>query len=346
MKLCILRLSALGDVTHTLTVVRRLQDQRPDTEITWIIGRLEHRLLKGVEGVEFIEFNKNDGLNAYRDLRKALRGRRFDVLLQMQVAMRANFASACIRATRKIGYDPARSKDLHGLFVKERIAAEGQQHVLDAMQSFLAPLDIEATTLRWDLPITDADRDFAAQHVDASRRTLCISPVSSHKLRNWHVAGYAAVADHAIRTHGMQVILTGGPSEFELDFASAISSEMEREALDLTGRDTLKQLAALLEKADLLLAPDTGPMHIANAMGTDVIGLHAASNPRRSGPYSSLAWCVDRYPEATAKFLRKQVDELRWGAKVEKPGAMDLVTVDMVKSKLDAWVAAQDLSRS
>jgi heptosyltransferase I len=103
---------------------------------------------------------------------------------------------------------------------------------------------------------------------------------------------------------------------------------MTTPALDLVGKDTLKQLPALLERADLLMTPDSGPMHIANAMGTKVLGLHAASNPRRSGPYSDIRFCVDRYDDAARKYRGKPASELKWGTKIEHEGVMDLITTD------------------
>ena len=337
MNICLLRLSALGDVTHALAVVRQIQDQRPDVRITWIIGRIEHKLLRGLDGVRFVVFDKSSGLSAYRELRRTMRKQRFDALFHMQVSLRANLASALVRADRRIGYDAGRAKDLHGLFVNERIAAAEQQHVLDAMLSFIEPLGLKPAMPRWQLPLSDADFEFAVKHVDRRRRTLCISPVSSHKLRNWHITGYATVADHAARHHDMQIILAGGPTEFEQEFCAEIEARMQSEALNLAGQDTLKQLAALMGQSDLVLAPDTGPMHIANAMGTDVIGLHAASNPRRSGPYNSLRWCVDQYDVAARKFLKRGADELRWGTKIEVPGVMDLISIDQVINRLDTW---------
>ncbi len=339
MNVCLLRLSALGDITHALTVVRRIQERRPGSRITWVIGRLEHKLLTGIDGVEFIVFDKASGGREFLNLRRALAGRRFDALLHMQVSFRANLASACISADRRVGYDRNRAKDLHGLFVSERIAPGHKQHVLDAMQSFLEPLGIEPGAPRWGFALGDADLAFAEQHVARDRATLAISPVSSHQLRNWNVAGYAAVADCAVQEHGMQVILTGGPSAYERDFCERIEKCMQADVLNLAGKDTLKQLAALLGASDLVLAPDTGPMHIANAMGTDVIGLHAASNPRRSGPYHSLRWCVDRYDEAAQRFLKKNAAELKWGTKIEYPGVMDLIRTKDVIEKLDAWIA-------
>ena len=337
--ICILRLSAIGDTCHVLAIVRSIQDTWPDTKITWIIGRVEAMLLGHIPGIEFIIFNKSAGVSEYRRLRSKLKNRRFDVLLHMQVAFRANLASATISADRRIGYDHARAKDLHGLFINDRIPAVDEQHVLDGLRSFVTLLGVPSTTPRWDIPLTNEELAYAKQQVDPQRLTLCISPVSSHKFRNWRIDGYAKVADHAANRHDMQVILTGGRGEFEVEFNAAVAAAMQTEVMNLTGKDTLTRLAALLGRCDLLLSPDTGPMHIATAMGTDVLGLHAASNPRRSGPYNSLQWCVDQYDAAARKYLKRSASEIRWGAKIEEDGVMDLITVEQVIDKLDAWVA-------
>jgi heptosyltransferase I len=108
-RLCILRLSALGDATHVVPVIRSIQDNAPGTQITWIIGKLEHRLLSGLDGVEFIVFDKRGGWDSIKGLRQELRDRRFDVLFHMQVAARANLLSRLIRAPVRIGWDRARS---------------------------------------------------------------------------------------------------------------------------------------------------------------------------------------------------------------------------------------------
>jgi len=338
MRICLFRLSAIGDVTHALTVVREIQSQSPDAEITWIIGHVEHKLLNGLQGVEFVEFKKGDGINAWRQLKRTLKGRRFDVLLLMQVAFRANLTSTLIRADRRIGYDRERSRDLHGLVIDERIAPGKQQHVISAMQSFLVPIGLNPVTdPRWDIPLTDSDYSLADDYLDDSRETLCISPVSSHRFRNWNVAGYAAAADYAANTYDMQVVLMGGNSDFEKEFNRAIEEHMKTAATNLTGMDTLKQLTAFLGRCDLVLAPDTGPLHIANAMGTDVIGLHAATNPYRSGAYGQAERSVNQYPAMLREFLDADVDSVKWGTRIERPGVMDLITVDQVTEKIDGW---------
>lgn len=326
--ICLLRLSALGDVTHVLPLLRTLRRAWPDVALTWVIGKGEQKLLDGLPGVEFLVYDKKTGLAGMRALKRELKGRRFDALLQMQVAARANLLSAFLPAQRRIGYDRARSKDLHGLFINERIPDRPGIHVLDAIGSFCEPLGLKQTGVVWDMPVPDDAREWArAQWPDDGVPTLAISPCSSHALRNWRPERYAAVADHA-SARGWRVVLLGGRSALERDTSDAILAAMTSSALDLVGKDTLKQLPALLERADLLMTPDSGPMHIANAMGTKVLGLHAASNPRRSGPYSDIRFCADRYDDAARKYLGKPASELRWGTKIEHDGVMDLVTVE------------------
>ena len=134
----------------------------------------------------------------------------------------------------------------------------------------------------------------------------------------------------------MRVVLSGGPSELERDTAATIEQSMSQPAINLVGQDTLTQSMALLQRAKPVLSPDSGPVHIANAMGTPVLGLYAATWARRSGPYNSLDLSVDRYREAARKFRGKEPEQLRWGHRIEEPGVMDLVTVDDVIEKLES----------
>ncbi len=339
--ICLLRLSALGDVTHVVPLVRTLRRAWPDVGLTWVIGKGEHRLLDGLDGVRFVDYDKRHGLAGMLALRRQCSEGPFDALLQMQVAARANLLSAFIPARRRIGYDPARSKDLHGLFVNERIADRPGLHVLDAIGSFCEPLGLRQTDVAWDLPVPDAARAWSqAQWPDDGVPTLAISPCSSHVLRNWRARRHAAVADHAA-SRGWRIVLCGGRSQLERDTTDAIVAAMSAPAIDLVGKDTLKQLPALLERIDLLMTPDSGPMHIANAMGTKVLGLHAASNPARSGPYSDRRYCVDRYDEAARRFLGKPAAALRWGTKVERAAVMDLITVEDAIAAFERFATAR-----
>lgn len=334
--ICLLRTSALGDVTHLVPLVRTLQSAWPSTRLAWIVGKLEHKLVGDIPGVEFLIFDKSAGWRGFAALRRHLSGRRFDALLHLQVALRANLVSALVRADLRIGYDQARSKDMHGLFVNTRIAPRSGEHVLDAMASFLEPLGLRQTRVEWNIPVPDSAQEFAATHLPGDASTLLVSPCSSHRVRNWLPERYAAVMDHAAM-RGWRVVLCGSPSAYEREFGDAILAACARKPLDLIGKDTLKQFLALCQRASLVLTPDSGPMHMANSVGTKVLGLHAASNPDRSGPYSDRRWCVDRYDAAARKFRGKPAAELPWGTKLEFPGVMELIAVDDVIERFETF---------
>ncbi|MBX3727522.1 MAG: glycosyltransferase family 9 protein [Xanthomonadales bacterium] len=336
---CLLRLSALGDVSHVVPLVRALQDQWPDTAITWVVGRFEHRLVGAIEGVEFVAFDKRGGWPAYRDLRRRLAGRRFDALLLMQLALRANLVSTAIRAPLRVGYDRARAREGHGLFVNHRIAPAAGQHVLDALRSFGDALGLASSPPRWDLPVPDEAEAFAREQLPDGTASLVISPCASHPQRNWRPERYALVAEHASRAHGLRVVLAGGPSAAERAMADAILARCSAPVLDLVGKDTLPRALALFRRATLVLSPDSGPVHMANAMGTPVLGLYASTDPARSGPYSDRRWCVDRHDQAARRFRGRPASALRWGSKIEAEGVSDLIETEAVIERLDAFMA-------
>ena len=336
--ICLLRLSALGDATHVVPMVRTLRRAWPQVPITWILGKGEAKLLEGLEDVELLVFDKSAGWAGIRDLRRRLAGRHFDVLLHMQLALRANLLSSMVKAARRIGYDRKRSKEGHSLFINERIGPGGH-HVLDAFAQFLVPLGLRQERVEWRLPVPQEARNWAVQKLPGTQRTLVISPCSSHPLRNWPARRYAAVGDHAA-ARGWRVVLSGGRSSLERRTADAIQAAMQQPVLDLVGKDTLKQALALLERADLVLSPDSGPVHMANAMGTKVLGLFACTDRERCGPYSDLSWSVNHYDEAARRFIGKPAARLRWGKRVEFPGVMELIPVEEVVARFDAYDAS------
>jgi heptosyltransferase I len=334
-----LRLSSLGDTCHVVPVVRALQRAWPQAKLTWIIGKTESRLMELIDGVEFITVDKRAGLAARRDLRARLRGRRFDVLLHMQLSLRASLVSSAVRAPVRLGFDRARARELQWLFTNARIAPRTREHVLDSFFGFLEALGIHERALRWDVPLTPAALEYAQTVVPDARPTLVISPCSSHPRRNWRPEAYAAVADHAVRRHGMRVILAGGPTAAERDVGAAIEQSAHVALVNQIGRDTLPQMLALLSRVTALLTPDAGPAHMATMVGTPVIGLYAATNPDRSGPYLSRRWCVNAYAQAAQRFRGCPPEKLPWTEKIEEPGVMDLIEVAQVTAKLDELLA-------
>jgi len=329
-----MRLSAIGDVTHVVPVIRAIRNHYTAVKITWIIGKLEARLLSGLEGVEFIVFDKKGGWGAIKQLKADLKGRQFDVLLHMQVALRANLLSRLVKAPKRIGWDKPRWRDRHGWFINQRVRSLPGQHQVDAFLEFARALDAAVGPPRWDLPISEQDINWAQQILGDGPPILMISPCSSHVLRNWSAERYACVADYAISELNMRVVMIGGPSELELQTGQDIESAMNNKVQNLIGKDTITQSMALLKKAALVLSPDSGPAHLASAIGTPVLGLYAATPSKRSGPYNSLDLCVDKYAEVARKFKNKSPEELRWGQRIEFPGVMDLIEAGEVIDKL------------
>ena len=338
--LCVLRLSAIGDTCHALAVIRRLQDNWPDVRITWIIGKTEASLMSDIPGIEFIIFDKSKGFRAYKDVRTQLVGKHFELALCMHASMRANLLCRMIPAKTRLGFDKARARDFQWLFTNRRVPPAEGEHALEAMMSFATAAGAKPRDLRWDIPLSDGARKFASQFVDAEKPLVVVSPCSSQRsrnYRNWSIDNYAAIIRHLQQAHRCNVVLTGGNTLPEQQYGAALSADGTGRAQNVMGKTSLKEFLALIQAADLVICPDSGPAHMATAAGTPVIGLYATSNPDRTGPYLSRELTVNRYPDAARKYLGKGVDELRWGQRVRHADAMDLITIDDVSGKIDEF---------
>jgi heptosyltransferase I len=336
--LCIIRLSAIGDTCHTVPVVRAIQAAWPETEITWVIGRVEHGLMNGLQGVRFAVLDKSLGWRSYFRLRKSMSRRRFDVLLHMHASARANLASLVVSAPLRLGFDRARARDSQYYFCNRHLPAQVNRHVMDGLFEFAAELGIEAGPPRWDIPIDAADRAFAERILDDRAPALIISPCTGHRFRNyrnWRIERYAEIADYAHARYGARVLLTGGTTAIEKAYGEGIARRSKCRPENLIGRTSLKQLLALLQRASVVVCPDSGPAHMATAVATPVVGLYATSNRMRTGPYFSQHLVVDKYPEAVRREFGAGVDAIRWGQRVRNPNAMDLIEVGDVVEKLD-----------
>ncbi|HLW74203.1 MAG TPA: glycosyltransferase family 9 protein [Gammaproteobacteria bacterium] len=342
--LCVIRLSAVGDVCHTLPVVRTLQAAWPETRITWVIGKLEASLVGDIPGIEFIIFDKSKGLGAQLELRRHLKGRRFNLLLHMQMSLRASIASLAVKAPVRLGFDKQRAHDFQWLFTNKRIWYKPRQHVMDSLFGFSEALGLSEHLLRWEIPVPAGAAAFAREQIPDKTPTLVISPCANPRFRNWRSwqpEYYAALAEHAAGKHSMKVLVTGGPSAIERAYGERIVALAKAPVTDLVGKTSLKQLLALLGRATVLVSPDSGPVHMATATGTPVIGLYATTNPDRAGPYLSQRWRVDRYPDALKKFDGKTPDDAAWGNRVRDPAAMECISVADVTGKLDELMAAK-----
>ena len=333
-KICLMRLSAIGDVCHAVAMVTRIQSQWRDAEITWVIGKVEYQLVKLMPNVRFIIFDKSKGKAAIESLKAEVAGETFDALLMMQVALRANLASRVIKAKQRIGFDWARSKELHWLFANKRVAATKHAHVLKGFMDFADALGVpESNSIAWNIPVTPEDEQWGEKQAKALGKYVVISPAASKAERNWLPQRYASIADY-IQEAGVKVILCGGPGDLDRKTADAIKKSVKHSLEDFTGQTTLHQLLMLLKHARLVIAPDTGPAHMATTVSTPVIGLYAHSNPRRTGPYNDLDNVVSVYDECVEEQKGKPWNALPWGARAKGSQLMEKITVDMVKQKV------------
>lgn len=330
--ICIVRLSALGDVLMLVPLIRTLQAHLPHVRLTWVICRPAYDLVEGLDGVEFVVLDKPKNPLDYWRFGRTMRHRSFDVLLAPQASCRANLLYPFIKAKRKIGYDALRAKDLHRWFVHEYISP-GSEHTLDGFLKFAAPLGIKEKVIRWDLAITQQDYEWADAHLPKGRAILVVNPAASKPERSWLVTRYIEVLQQAQQRWNVHVVLTGGPGDYDRTLADAIAQAVP--VTDLVGKTKPKQLLAVLSKAHAVLCPDTGPSHMATAVNTPVIALHAVTNSLVSGPYSFLHLVVDKYPLAIEQILGVPYARHTWGTHVHGNDAMKLISVDDVLARLE-----------
>ncbi|MBX3735714.1 MAG: glycosyltransferase family 9 protein [Candidatus Didemnitutus sp.] len=339
-RLCLVRLSALGDVVLATALVQTLRKNFPAAQLTWITSGMTRELLLGLEGVEFITVPRPMKLGDYLALRRTLRGRDFDVLLAAQASFRANLVHACVPARRKIGFDARRARDLHGWFVGERVPP-CDEHLAEGFLAFAGALGVAPENYVRSLTLPLGSMDTTAAHALVGYgRYFVINPAASKPERNWRAEHYAAVAMHVARATGWRIVLTGGAGSAEKALTDAVSAQlkdMPLPPLNLAGRTSVRTLAAVLAGAEGLLAPDTGPVHLAAAVGTPVVGLYAVARSALTGPWPERRFCVDRYADAARQFLGTA--EPGWHQRVHDARAMDLITVEEVCAQVDRLIA-------
>lgn len=295
-------LSAIGDAVHVLPVANALKRAWPQTRITWIIQPVPHKLVQGHPAIdEFVIFRRRSGWSAwtsYRDLRRTLAGRSFDLLLGLQVYFKAGLITALAPARVKMGFDRARARDAQWLFTNRRIPARPQQHVQDQYFEFLHALGIDERPVTWGLAFTEEERAAQRRFFADLGGPACAVVVGTSKLeKNWSPEGYARVLEAVEERHGLRPVIVGGPSAVERSIADHVMRATGARVVDALG-DDLRRLAWILDASDLLISPDTGPLHIGRALGTPSVGLFGYTNPKRTGPYRAFEdLVVDGYAE-------------------------------------------------
>lgn len=332
--LCILRLSALGDVCNAIATAQAIQKQWPTTQITWITSALEAQLLQAVEGVEVIIFDKKAGLKGYQAVWRQLKDREFDALLHMQYALRASVVTLGVKARYTLGFAANRSQDFQTLFTNVKVPSPPSLHVADGLLAFAYQLGVAPAEPTWSLTYPETDKVWANAQLQKDTPHLLIVPGASKAYKNWHAQGYVDVINHA-RQKGWQVILAGSPAKVEVDLAESIQSLLSEPCLNLVGKSSIMQMLALIDHVEMVISPDTGPAHIASAMNTPVIGLYAHHNPARVGPYRYLQYAVSVYEEAILAETGKTSQQLSWRTRVKDEKAMNRISSQCVIAMFD-----------
>jgi heptosyltransferase I len=330
-EVAIVMLSALGDAVHVLPVVNALKRAWPDTRITWVIQPLPQLLVAGHENVdEFVLFRRRRGAEAWRsfvEVSRLLSARRFDLLINLQVYLKAGLITSMAKADIKLGFDRKRARDMNWLFTTHRIPPRPPGHVQDQYLEFVEHLGIEPGPMEWRLRLTDEERAAQRAFFDGLDRPACGIVVGTSKpAKNWAPDRYARLLEAIEVDYGMRPVLLGGPSAIERAAAERILRQTRARPVDMLA-DDVRRILWLLDGCELVISPDTGPLHAARALDRPVVGLYGYTNPKRYGPYGRPEQVVDGYARFAGEdypiSLKYRVD------------GMDRVTVEMVLAAIE-----------
>ena len=331
-RVCIVMMSAVGDVVHVLPVINAIKRARPSTHITWVLQPGPSLLVQNHRSVdEVILFDRSKGVSAMRRVIGALRARKFDLLVDLQVYFKAGLISAFSGVPRRLGFDRARARDANWLFTNERIHAHPVQHVQDQYFESLRHLGIDPEPIEWCLGPRPDEREWQQSFASQFDRPIAAIVVATSKAeKDWLPERWAAVCDILWEKHGLQSVLVGGNTDRERAAAERIVALSKSRPHSALGSG-LRKLVSILDASEVVLAPDTGPLHISVALGRPVISLIGYTDPRRTGPYR-------RYHDLVIDAFHDNGDAgpVTMATKSDR---MERITVADVAEKLDLWSA-------
>lgn len=336
-RMAIVLMSALGDVILGVPVAAALRRAFPGARLTWVVQRGPDAVVRASPHVDdVVLFDRRGGLAGYQAIGRALSARRLDVVLDLQVALKAGLVTWLSRAPLRIGVDRHRSRDANVLFTTHQLPRSPRAHMADQHQEFLRFLGIAPGPLAYDLMVPSGARVWAEQVIgDDDRPLVAVVLASSHPDKNWMPDRLAAVCVALARDFGARAVLCGATSPTEVEARARITAACrmlpERDRpIDALGSG-IPNLMGLLSRAALVISPDTGPLHLAGALGRPVVGLYATTNPKWVGPYRHSAdLLVDRYGEPGEEYP---------SSSRRRPGRMPCITVDDVLERVDRWRA-------
>ncbi len=329
-RICIVMMSAVGDAVHVLPVINAIKRARSGSHITWVLQPGPATLVRGHRSVdEIILFDRTKGAAGFRSVIAELRSRKFDLLINLQVYFKAGIITAMSGVPRRLGFDHARARDANWLFTTERIPPHPVQHVQDQYFEFLRELGINPEPVEWDIGPWEQEREWQRTFISQFDRPIASIVVATSKpAKDWMPDRWARVCDILSTNYGLQPVLVGGNSDRETSAAAEIvrlSSAQPHSALG----SGLRNLVSILDASQLVLSPDTGPLHMTVATGTPVISLMGYTDPRRTGPYRSFQdLIIDVFHDPGER------GPVTMETKVDRMGR---ITVDDVATKIALW---------
>jgi heptosyltransferase I len=333
-KVGVLRLSALGDAVLTIPLIETLIASSRFSEVVWITTRPVVELLGPIKKCRFVVVEKTNSLASFYRNWAILRNENLETLILAQASFSAHLVSILVKTKRKIGFDVRRGKDLHRFFINESIPYR-DEHFVEAYLSFAAKLRVppKADLSYWSSAFKHIDLDFGKKFRFVRKFLVLVNPCPSKCERRWTLEGYRLLIKTLLECNCSPVIIGGNDAEeqsFNLKVAEGLGSRVP----NLTGSLNLKNWVSLLKEADLVIAPDTGVIHLANALGTPVIGLYAVANPLLTGPFKNLQNSVNKYPEAVKMF--ESVKPRDFHHRVHDKRAMQLIKFEDVWNKVSS----------
>ena len=327
----VVMMSAVGDAVHVLPVLHAIKRVSSATRVTWVLQPGPAALVRGHPLVDdIVLFDRSAGLRGFVDIRRELATRPAAIVLNLQVYLKAGIITSFTRAPVKLGFDRARARDMNWLFTTHRIAPHPMQHVQDQYFEFSDWLGAPATPVTWGLaPWSDEERAWQRDFVEPFDRPIVPIVVATSKAeKDWMPERWAELCDALWSDFGLQPVLVGGRSPRELAAERTILARARHKPAAALGSG-LRRLAAILDTAALVLSPDTGPLHIAVALGRPVVSLIGYSNPKRVGPYR---WCrnlmIDAYGEPGEDYPVSMQN---------RTGRMPRISVRDVLDRVERW---------
>jgi len=304
MNILIVKMSAIGDVIHTLPALNALRSHFPKAHITWLVEEAASPLVVGHEALDRVLVSRRktwlrgllgpkglDSVKEMFDFIGELRDTTYDVILDFQGLLKSGFLIGLAKGKRKIGFDRGmeHAEESH-LFLNERVAPVDMEiHALTRSMMLLeASLGIVSNDISFGLPLSAGDRDVARRLLKADRDRLdgpivAVHPVAKWETKLWDTHKFSRLCDILIGRYNARLVLTGEGCDGPM--IEDIRSGMCESGINLAGKTTLKTLAALFEMVDCVISTDTGPMHLAAAAGASVVGLFGPTAPWRTGPF-------------------------------------------------------------